>query len=259
MNFGENLLNLDPRIYNVRDVHYWQMFLDRVSAYCGSPCTTHVTGVTFKKDVVELECTSARSALPVLNQILQAYELDGKLMLPDADLSGYKQLKAVWLYPPVLFEDEENCHILRSFIEAYYPGSLGLFTFRFLKHLNNIISLDQVVRRTGVSSVSVEPNGLNLVWPIHYIATETSEILESSIPGLSFIRDEEARTEKLVVGFELTWAALSGCNWSGDLDLLLKSPDEPFKAVVDHSFKDVDLDHFARHADPIMDLFESVK
>lgn len=250
---------LDPKTYDIRLPQFWQMFLDRVTAYCGSPCVTRVTGVNFKKDIVELECISARSALPTLNLLLQAYELDGKLILPDADLSGYKQLKAVWLFPPVIFENEENRHILQSFVDTYYPGSLGLFTFRFLKHLNKIVALDSVVRRTGVENVEFTERGLELTWPIHYTSTEVAEILENSIPGMTFVRDEEAKIEKLIVGFELTWAALSGSNWSGDLAQLLEAPDEPFKAVVDHSFKEVNLDHYTEHADATMDLFERMK
>lgn len=250
---------LNPEDYDVRGGRFWQMFLDRVTAYCGNPCVTRVTGVQFKKDTVELECVNARSALPTLNLLLQAYELDGRLILPDADLAGYKQLKAVWLYPPVLFESDENRYILQSFVDTYYPGSLGLFTFRFLKHLNKIVALDSVVRRTGVQNVEFTERGLELTWPIHYTSSEVAEILENSIPGMSFVRDEEARIEKLIVSFEFTWAALSGSNWSGDLTQLLEASDEPFKAVVDHSFKSVKLDNYATHADSVMDLYERMR
>lgn len=232
------------------------MFLDRLVAYSGYPCVVLIKGVEFKPDRIELQGTHLNNVLPFLNVLFQARLEDNKIVIPDQDAGGYRQIKGLWLFIPVLFENWENREILKSFVAHYYPGSLNLFTVRFLKHLNKIIDLSEVVRKAGVEVVEFLDEGMRFIWPIHYAVDKQDEILFNSIEGLTFVRDEGEGREILTVGFEFIWAALSGTNWSGDLESLFSATNQPFFHLAQHEFAQLSQESMNIYAERLAPLLK---
>lgn len=249
---------INPGHYNILQPFFWQMFLDRLVSYAGQPCTVLVKTVSFKPDRIELSGNHLVNLLPLLNVLFQARSEDNKIVIPDQDAGGgYRQIKGIWLFIPILFEREENREILKSFVSHYYPGSLNLFTARFLKHLNKIVDLSDIVRKAGVEMVEFLDEGMRFTWPIHYVADTTAgEILFDSIEGLSFTRDEALGREVLTVSFEFIWAALSGANWSGDLAGLFESPNQPFYHLATVDFEQISMESLSQYSERLATMLK---
>ena len=248
---------LNPTHYNIRGHHFWQIFLDRLCGYLGTQHKSKVKSVKLHNNDIEFTCTHLANISNLMINLFQAQEKDNKILLiPSYSIGSSKTSKSIWLFIPQLFNEEENCLIFKSYVNVYYEKTFPkLFTTQFIKHLNKIIELQDIVRRAGVQRVDFKVDGVKFTWPVYFLADKiTAEIVASNIPGINFLRDEQNKIEVMTVGYAFAWAAVTGTNWSGDLKSLFESNDI-FKSIYNERFSKIDTEKYSYCLDRIKEKF----
>jgi hypothetical protein len=243
----------NPAQYDIKSKAFWQTFFDRLTRYLSYTHTATILDVSFTATSdITIKCTNQASLYPLLQGLFQAKEKEGYIILPNSDIEGYPITKAIWLYVPNLFSDEENRLIMQSYVKFFFASTFPkLFTSRFLKHLNSIVDIQDTVRKAGIKSVEFSNQGVHFIWPIFFVSKQTArEILNTGIPGIEFVRDEIQQLEILTVNYQFAWAALSGTNWTGDLNALFEKANF-YKNLYAHHFSNVDVDKYSYCADRI--------
>lgn len=222
----------NPEHYNVRSRHFWQIYFDRLAAYSKYLHTAAVTSVKFHTDgKLEIYSNNNPELFKLIKSRFIAYEEGNKIVIP-SHIKGHKNLsKSLWLFIPQIFDPVENRMICENYIKFIYEKSFPKqFTAHFLKYLNKIVDLKDIIRKSGVQKVEFLNDGLLFIWPIFYLSKTRPEILNSITHGIMFSRNEIEKHESILVPYEFCWATLSGVCWSGNLKSLFQTV-ELFKNV----------------------------
>jgi hypothetical protein len=221
----------NPEHYNVRNKYFWQLYFDRLAVYSKLPHST-ISSVKFYVDgKLEFTSNNPTNFLKLLKSRFIVLEEEGKFVIP-AYIRGHKNIsKAIWIFIPQLFDPEENKMICESYIKYLYEKLFPKqFTAYFLKYLNKIVDLKDIIRKSGVQKVEFLNEGLLFIWPIYFLSKTRPEILNSITHGIMFSRNEIEKHESILVPYDFCWATLSGVCWSGNLKSLFSSV-ELFKNV----------------------------
>lgn len=248
------MLNLEH--YKITSTHFWQLYFDRLTQYFSVTSQATITSVKFSPTSdIEINCTNRLSILPLLANLFQAYEKDCLIVLPSYYMGGYQINKALWLFCPQLFDKQENKLIFEAFVHFFYGRTFPKqFTTQFLKYLNRILDLKDVIRKSGVQQVNFTDDGVEFIWPIFFQQQNSPQrVIEATVPGVSFTRDEPKAKEVLLVSYDFAWEAINGTSWSGDLRALFEK-NELFQNVQTHLTK-VDTDKYAYCAERVRKQF----
>lgn len=237
--------------YNVRSKHFWQIYFDRLAAFSKTSFIAVITQAKFSVDgKLELNSTNNASLAKLVKSRFLMLEEDGKVIIPSS-IKGHKNIsKSLWLFIPQLFDGNENRLICESYIKFIYEKSFPKqFTAHFLKYLNKIVDLKDIVRKSGVQKVEFLNEGVLFSWPIFFLSKTRPEILNSITHGIIFSRNEVTRQESILVPYDFCWATLSGVCWSGNLKSLF-SEVELFKNV-ELAFEGLEVDDYSYCLDRI--------
>lgn len=245
-------MELNKTHYNITQPRFYQLYFDRLVSYLGVVHSATIQQIKFTPTHdLEIICTNRHTLLPLLNNIFQAFEKDGKIVVPNHYVGNYQTIRAIWLFCPKLFDPSENLLIFESFVHFFYGRTFPRqFATQFLKYLNRIFDLQDVIRKSGVSSVEFTPRGVVFTWPIYYTKLNSNEVLKSNLAEIEFVRDEINKIEQLTVPYAYAWEAITGTNWSGELSMLTD-----FNKTLDQHFSKVEVDKYSYCADRIQKQF----
>lgn len=222
----------NPEHYNIRNKHFWQLYFDRLAAYSKYRHTSSITSVKFHPcGKLELYTNNNKELFKLIKSRFIAFEEGNKIVIP-SHIKGHKNLsKSLWLFIPQIFDATENKLVCENYIKFIYEKSFPKqFTAHFLKYLNKIVDLKDIIRKSGVQKVEFLDEGVLFIWPIFYLSKTRPEILNSITHGIMFSRNEVEKHESILVPYEFCWATLSGVCWSGNLKSLFSTV-ELFKNV----------------------------